>query len=1081
MDRPALFSLKKTDLPWVVLSLLILAPCLYYPYIHVTQMTDFTPDWQWKVINVVPCEDSDPNHCLKIGDQVLAMGHITYGEFTRDRTLEMLDAFQPNGTAPLRILRDGREMTVVVRYRKNPGGLGDTPPIVVFPVAFWLMGTVVFLFLRPRDERWLILILFSYVTALWFASGLASALHEDYSSIVFHLVVWLFFPLALHLHLILPSSLLGKRWRQGLLIPLYAAAVVVMVLDLFLLLGRFQYAFALTLIAGVLFPLVLLLLRLFLPLEPSVKIANRVLLYGLVLGLGPFFVIYVVLPFWLIRLFSLFSDVRSLIPWLGAVSILSIPLLPMSYVYAIYKQHIGALEFRANRLLGLYSFAVLSVTTYVIVLFVVSSRWAPINARYLAAVLATSLVFITLAFLLRRPFQALVDRHVFGIRHSPDQVVDLVSERIPTAFDRSVLARVISDEILPTLLIRQSALCLFKAPPREGIETGMETLYEQGVPPGVTPTVAELRALLAQSGRYRYPEAGSGSRFDWVRLVMPLTVQAETIGVWLLGRRDPDDHYPATDIHLLSTVANQIAPMVENIRLYERAQMEIAHRKAAEEEIRRSEERFRNLFEATLEGIALVHNGAIVEVNHALLAIFGYEPEELIGRRFSELVSENEADLNDEPREGLGFQRDGGVVDIEIAGKKYVFQGEDVTVVAIRDIAARKRNEAENKLLQRQLLLSQKMEAIGRLSAGVAHDFNNCLLAIFGYSDLMLDRFRDDTFLVRNLTGLKEAGQKAASLTKQLLAFARRQPMETRVLELNPVIAGLGKMLQRLLGEDIQLITELAPDLGSIKVDPGQIEQVIVNLAINARHAMPTGGTLRIRTSAARVGPGESAPHADVPPGSYVFLSVRDTGSGMDAETQARVFEPFFSTKGEGTGLGLSMAYGIVKQSGGHIFVDSAPGEGATFSIYLPVTQETRTTVTAATGDADDTGSETILLVEDDDEVRPVLHQILIGKGYRVIQAESGDEALAMARMYRGTIHLLLTDITMPRMKGPELASRLVGERPGTRVIYMSGYNDESLPAEELILQKPFPAQTLTQTIRSVLDAEENLPASATA
>jgi PAS domain S-box-containing protein len=593
--------------------------------------------------------------------------------------------------------------------------------------------------------------------------------------------------------------------------------------------------------------------------------------------------------------------------------------------------------------------------------------------------------------------------------------------------------------------------------------------------------VSELRALLEQSGRYRHPPRHAWSRYDWVRLVTPLTVQGETIGVWLLGRRDPDDNYPAAEIHLLTTVANQIAPMVENIRLYEQAQQEIAQRKAAEEEIRRSEERFRTLFEATLEGIAIIRNGFILEVNHALLAIFGYEPGELIGRQLSDLVSVPEAGLDDVPREGLGFQRDGAVVDIEVAGKKYVFQGEDVTVIAIRDIAQRKRNEAENKMLQRQLLLSQKMEAIGRLSAGVAHDFNNCLLAIFGYNDLMLDRYHSDPFLVRNLTGLKEAGQKAATLTKQLLAFARRQPMETRVLELNPVVTGLEKMLQRLLGEDIHLVTEPGADLGRVKVDAGQIEQVVVNLAVNARHAMPTGGKLTIRTVAVKVGPGQTAPHADVPPGSWLRLSVADTGIGMDAETQARVFEPFFSTKGEGTGLGLSMAYGIVKQSGGHIFVDSAPGEGAVFSIYLPVTQEASTVTVAATSGLDDSGSETILLVEDEAEVRRVLHQILVGRGYRVIQAESGDEALAMARMFRGPIHLLLTDVTMPQMKGPELAKRLVAERPQTRVLFMSGYNDESLPAEETILQKPFAAQTLTQTIRSILDAEESLPESATA
>lgn len=1068
MDRPPRFALKKTDLPWVVLSLLVLVPSLYYPYVNVTQIPDFAQNPDWKITSAVPCDPGEA--CLKVGDRILSIGSIEHEEFTRDRTLELLDAFRPNGVASVRILRNGREMTLDIEARTTEE---DIPQSALFPLIFWLMGTLAILFLRPRDERWLVLVLFSYVTALWFASGLASSIHEDYSSVVFHLVIWLFCPLALHLHLILPSSLIDARWRRRLLIPLYAAAIVVTALDAFYLLGDFATSYVATTLLAVLVSLGLLLLRLVLPSRPAVKIATRVMLYGLLLGMAPFFVLYVLLPFWLLQLSFLFADLRALFPWILTVSMLSVPILPMSYVYAIYKHHVGALEFRANRLLGLYSFLVLFVTAYVVVLFVVSSNWSPINPQYLAAVLGTSLVFAALALFLRPRFQTLVDRHVFGIRHSPDAVVDLVSERIPTAFDRSVLARVVSAEILPTLLVRQSALYLLRRPPDE---PGLEVLYEQSVPEGGSPALADLSLLFEGSGQYRHPERKPGARFDWVRLALPLVVQAETIGLWLLGRRDPDDHYPAADIHLLSTVANQIAPMLENIRLYERAQQEIAQRKAAEEAIRRSEERFRTLFEATLEGIAIVRNGTILEVNHALLTMFGYEPGEILGRPLSDLVSESEADLDDVPREGLGFQRDGSLFDLEIAGKKYVFQGEDVTVVAIRDIAQRKRNEAENKMLQRQLLHSQKMEAIGRLSAGVAHDFNNCLLAIFGYSDLMLDRHRDDPFLARNLTGLKEAGQKAASLTKQLLAFARRQPMETRVLDLNPVVTGLEKMLQRLLGEDIHLATELAADLGHVKVDPGQIEQVIVNLAVNARHAMPTGGRLTIRTSAVVIL--ADAPE-DVPPGSYVLLTVSDTGVGMDAETLARVFEPFFSTKGEGTGLGLSTAYGIIKQSGGHIFVHSAPGQGAVFSIYLPVTQEACTVIAPAAVGGDDNGSETILLVEDEDEVRKVLHQILVGKGYRVIQAESGDEALAMARMYRGTIHLLLTDVTMPRMKGPELAARLVSERPGTRVVFMSGYNDESLPEEETILQKPFPAQTLTQTLRGILDAEDSLSATA--
>jgi PAS domain S-box-containing protein len=1072
MDRQTPFSLKKNDLPWVVLSLLILAPCLYYPYITIVSAPAFATNGAWTIITAAPCHPGEVD-CLQRGDRVLSLGGISLERFSRDRSVNLLNAVRLDGKVWMRIQRNGKEMNVLVRFKGDAPEQREIPPAMLLPVMFWLMGTVAFLFLRPRDERWLVLVLFSYCTAIWLAAGMASVLGTGYSSVVLHLLVWSFLPLSLHLHLILPSSLISKPKRWRLLALLYTGMFMATVLDALYLLGRFDRAYLLTTVLGLLVSLALLFLRLALPVPAAVKISTRIMLYGMVLGLGPFLLITVFLPFWLLDR-TTGQDIRFIFPWLRWVSVLSVPILPMSYLYAIYKHHLGALEFRANRLLGLYTFSVLAVILYVVSLFLVSSRWPPIQGPYLAAILATSMLFISLTFLLQGRFQTLVDRHVFGIRYSPDQVVDLVSERIPTAFDRSVLARVVEDEILPSLLVRQSALYLLD-------DQGMEILFEKALPLNGTPTVADLEASLEQSGRYIYPSRSSEKRLGWVRLVIPLVVQAETIGIWLLGRRDPDDAYPATDIHLLTTVANQIAPMVENIRLYEHAQQEIAQRKAAEEEIRRSEERFRTLFEATLEGIALVRNGVILEVNHALLAIFGYAPEELKGRQLSDLLSEGGTDIDDAPREGIGFKRDGSEVDIEIAGKRFVFQGEDVIVVAIRDIASRKRNEAENKMLQRQLLHSQKMEAIGRLSAGVAHDFNNCLLAIFGYNDLMLDRYGDDPFLARNLNGLKEAGQKAAALTKQLLAFARRQPMETRVLELNPIVTGLEKMMQRLLGEDIHLAAELAPDLGPVKIDPGQIEQVIVNLAVNARHAMPVGGRLRIETSAVQVSAESPARHKDVPPGSYVLLTVSDTGTGMDAETQARVFEPFFSTKGEGSGLGLSTAYGIVKQSRGHIFVDSAPGEGATFSIYLPVTHEAKTELAAAMDGLDDAGTETILLVEDEAEVRKVLHQILIGKGYRVIQAESGDEALAMSRMFRGTIHLLLTDVTMPRMKGPELASRLLRDRPGTRVLYMSGYNEETMPEGETILQKPFVAQLLTQTLRTILDDEENLPRSATA
>jgi PAS domain S-box-containing protein len=1077
MPREQGFSWRKADLFWVAVSLVVLAACLYYPYVSYKQRLPFVLNPNtWNVMSSGTSYqlNPDPELSPQVGDRLLSVGDLTFEEFQRDRTLAIIDAFDENGVGTLRLERKGEIKTIQVRLEPDRGSFFERLPIgALIPLIFWLLGLVAVLFLRPHDERWHVLVAFSFVTALWISSGLASSARTGGGAIVFHAAVWFFLPLAVHLHMILPTSLTERR--RLILLPLYAGSLLFAILDAFYLLAGFEYV--LSFVVGVLVSLGLLVGRLFLPATPAVKIADRIMLFGVAVGFGPILMFWIVIP-----LFfppgggSSAENYVPFYPWIMSITLIAIPILPMSYVYAIYKHRLGALEFRANRLLGAYSFSAIYITFFVVTLFSVSRIWAPMSNRALAAAFATSMLFLSTALFLRGRFQALVDRHVFGIRHTTEEVVGIVSDRIPKVFDRGVLAQVVVDEILPTLLIRQSALHVFGA-------DGHETLYEQAVPPGSPePSPADLQRLLARGYRYLPPERSEGP-LSWVRLVIPLSVQDETIGLWLIGRRDPDDFFPVSDIHLLTTVANQIAPMLENIRLYEQAQQEIAQRKAAEVAIRRSEERFRTLFEATLEGIALIRDGIVLEVNHALLSIFNSPPEELIGRRLSELVSEAEEDLSGLPREGKGFRRDGSMVDIEIAGKSYVFQGEDVTVVAIRDIARRKEIEEERKALQSQLLVSQKMEAIGRLSAGVAHDFNNCLLAIFGYSDLLIDRYSEDPFLVRNLSGIKEAGQKAAALTKQLLAFARRQPMETRVMDLNVVVSGLEKMLQRLLGEDVTLTTDLRFDLPRVRIDPGQMEQVIVNLAVNARQAMPSGGRLTVRTRSVEVGRELPAPHADVAPGPYVLLEVSDTGVGMDAETQARVFEPFFSTKGDGTGLGLSTAYGIVRQSHGHIFVDSTPGEGTLFSIYLPPTREAETVGVGAVPLSDDRGTETILLVEDEDEVRAVLRQILLGKGYRVLQASSGEEALVMARIHRGPIHLLLSDVTMPQMKGPELAGHLISERPDTRVLFMSGYNEESF-AEGLCLQKPFSPQKLAGAVRSVLDDDTALgeePSAATA
>jgi PAS domain S-box-containing protein len=1067
------FSFRKTaDLFLVLVCLLVLLPCLYYSYAGVYPDFGFTlSQTDWKVVTSDPCEGGS-EACLKVGDQVKSIEGIRLEQFVNDRGLSTPGLFGSDGIARVELIRDGKLQAREVRVRAKRLDLAQMFFTMLAPLIFWLMGTVVVIFLRPRDERWLILILFSYDTALWLASGLAQRVAG--AAYVFHAVIWFFLPLAFHLHTILPNELFPAWVRRGLQMVLYGLAGALAVLDALRLLERFATLSVWFTLAGMLLSVALLLLRLALPVDPATKVAARIMTFGVIFGLLPFLLFHGVFLVWFKHLAGAGLDMSAFSPYMTGIATVSVPILPMAYVYAIYKHHLRALEFRANRLLGIYTFSTLVFVSYAMVFFALSGRWRFVNADFLATVFIISMLYVAATPLLRDRFQRWVDRHVFGIKHTADEVIGLVSERIPTAFDREVLARVLADEILPALLIRQSALYLFA-------EGRRETLYEQAIPDGEPePTSEDLQALLEESGRYLPQESPRGAVRPWVRLVIPLAIQARTIGVWLIGRRDPDDYFPLSDVHLLSTVANQIAPMVENVRLYEEAQQEIEQRKAAEVAIRRSEERFRTLFEATLEGIAIVRNGTILEVNHALLGIFGFESQEIIGLGLSELVA-GDVDLDGVPREGIGFRRDGTAVDIEVAGKRYLFQGEEVSVVAIRDIAQRKRDEAENKLLQRQLQHSAKMEAIGRLSAGVAHDFNNCLLAIFGYSDLLLERHGEDPFISRNLAGLKEAGQRAASLTKQLLAFARRQPMEARVLNVNGIVLGLEKMLQRLLGEDIHLVTDLHREIGKVRLDPGQIEQVIVNLAVNARHAMSDGGRLTLRTAPLEVTAEGPAPHSDVPPGDYVLLVVSDTGIGMDAATQARVFEPFFSTKGEGTGLGLSTAYGIVRQSGGYIFVNSAPGEGACFSIYLPVSRDVEILRGGAVPGASDRGSETILLVEDEEEVRAVLHQILVRKGYRVLQAGSGEEALVISRLHRGDVHLLLTDVTMPEMKGPELAQRLRTERPLTRVVFMSGYNDERLsdggPDSPVCLQKPFSPQLLGETLRTVLDAAADLRA----
>jgi hypothetical protein len=400
-------------------------------------------------------------------------------------------------------------------------------------------------------------------------------------------------------------------------------------------------------------------------------------------------------------------------------------------------------------------------------------------------------------------------------------------------------------------------------------------------------------------------------------------------------------------------------------------------------------------------------------------------------------------------------------------------------VEVLRDISERKR-------VEEQLRQSQKMEAVGQLAGGMAHDFNNLLMAIIGYSDLGLARLREGDHLRKYVQEIKKAGERAASLTRQLLAFSRRQVLVPQVLDLNSVVSNLQKMLRRLIGEDIDLLTVPGPSLGRVKADPGQMEQVIINLAVNARDAMPQGGKLTIETGNVELDESYTCSHLDVTPGRYAMLVASDSGCGMDAETLSHIFEPFYTTKeeGKGTGLGLATVYGIVKQSGGHISVASDPGKGTTFRIYLPLVEEGIELVRPGPAAGKSSrGTETVLLVEDDLTARDVVREVLQSRGYTVLEATGSNEALEIGeRQVSRPIHLMLADVVMPEMSGPRLADRLACLHPKMKVLYMSGYTDAAVARHVKLtrdipyLQKPFAAEVLARKVRELLDASPAEP-----
>lgn len=799
--------------------------------------------------------------------------------------------------------------------------------------------------------------------------------------------------------------------------------------------------------------------------------------------------------------------------------------------------------------------------------------------------------------------------------HIQAEALREVASTLSESLDSETLLNLILDQLAPVVNYDSTSIMILKG---ESLKIVAQRGLDDGIDYHSRLRLNELKHL-QDVIQFRQTQIipDTDSDAHWMRIEgnaqhrcwmgVPLMAKGRVIGLLNLDKKQPH-FYTENDARLAQAFANQAAVAMENARLFQETQQELAERRRVEEALRESEERYRTLAESAEDEIFIIdRQDRIAYVNSFAAARLGGTRKDVVGKPTSAMFSHETADKqlqnlqqvfrsgralssearmpspqgevwlhtrltpirdhNGEVASVLGISRDitarkqteeqlqklvhaveqspSSIVitdvqgNIEYVNPKFteitgysleeaigknprILKSEETpperykqlwdTISSGREWRGEFHNKRKNgelfweyalispikneqekithyvaikedissrKSLEEQLRQAQKMEAVGRLAGGVAHDFNNLLTAINGYSELVLNRLGHNDPIRKDIEEIKKAGERAATLTCQLLAFGRKQVLQPRVLDLNAVVIDMEKMLLRLISEDIELKAQLEPELGHVKADPGQLEQIIVNLVVNARDAMPRGGTLALTTKNVTVDKSFAARHVGMSPGRYVRLSVCDTGYGMDAETKSHLFEPFFTTKtkGKGTGLGLSTVYGIVKQSNGYIHVTSEIGIGTTFDVYLPSVEwrEAKKESEGGLKEQPD-GLETILLVEDEEMIRTLGIEILQMKGYTVLAAFDGAEALAISERYEGPIHLLLTDVVMPQMGGRELAERLTKMRPETKVIYMSGYTDDAIVHYGVretgiaFLQKPFKPDALTQKVREVLD-----------
>ncbi|MGA2979801.1 MAG: PAS domain S-box protein [Terriglobales bacterium] len=592
-----------------------------------------------------------------------------------------------------------------------------------------------------------------------------------------------------------------------------------------------------------------------------------------------------------------------------------------------------------------------------------------------------------------------------------------------------------------------------------------EFVLRSGDPLLATPAVFEE---LVRRGEVELIGAPS---LDW--LGVPLKSGMTCIGVLVVQSYNQNARFGERDREILKFVSQQLAAAIEY--------------KRHEEALRRSEARSRSLILSAAFGICrCTLGGRFLDVNPALIAMLGHgSVEELL-----HLNARREVFVNPEELDRLAedYRRTGSLQGVEVQWRR---KDGRVIIVRLSGCAAIGSDEPEEVLeliaeditdrrqLEEQLRQAQKMDAVGRLAGGVAHDFNNLLMVINGYTEVLLEQLEAGGEMHHKVQSIQQAAGRAATLTRQLLAFSRKQLLELKVIDVNSVIGDMERLLRPLIGENIELVTRLSPDAGHTRADAGQLEQVIMNLVVNAKDAMSEGGKLTVQSSDVTVNQNLSE-HRFIQPGRYAVISVADTGHGMDKETQSRIFEPFFTTKekGKGTGLGLSTVYGIVKQSNGYVFAQSELGAGTTFHVYLPRVEESTEQQSPVKSQQNEAGGcETVLLVEDEESVRELVRVTLASRGYKVLEAENGECGLQIAADFKEPIDILITDVVMPGIGGRELAKKLLTLRPGISVLYLSGYTEDAVVTQGALgpttafLQKPFTLQNLAKKVREVLRA----------